>query len=106
MIGRLTDLNTLIQLLTTVMILVQSVAQIVSLLVLRKTKPHLARPYKMWLYPVPALIALLGWVYIYMASNHNAPGAYPIQWSLVWVLAGSVAYLFWARVQRLWPFNK
>ncbi|MGY2292824.1 APC family permease [Pseudomonas sp. SDO528_S397] len=106
MIGRLTDLNTLIQLLTTVMILVQSVAQIVSLLVLRKTKPHLARPYKMWLYPVPAVIALLGWVYIYLASNHNAPGAYPIQWSLVWVLAGSVAYLFWARVQRLWPFNK
>jgi fructoselysine transporter len=106
MIGRLTDLNTLIQLLTTVMILVQSVAQIVSLLVLRKTKPHLARPYKMWLYPVPAIIALLGWVYIYMASNHNAPGAYPIQWSLVWVLAGSVAYLLWARVQRLWPFNK
>ncbi|MGY2401092.1 APC family permease [Pseudomonas sp. SDO5271_S396] len=106
MIGRLTDLNTLIQLLTTVMILVQSVAQIVSLLVLRKTKPHLARPYKMWLYPIPAVIALLGWVYIYLASNHNAPGAYPIQWSLVWVLAGSVAYLFWARIQRLWPFNK
>lgn len=106
MIGRLTDLTTLIQLLTTVMILVQSVAQIISLFVLRKTKPHIARPYKMWLYPVPAVIALLGWVYIYMASNHNAPGAYPIQWSLVWVAAGGVAFLIWARVQKLWPFNK
>ena len=106
MIGRLTDLTTLIQLLTTVMILVQSVAQIISLFVLRKTKPHIARPYKMWLYPVPAVIALLGWIYIYMASNHNAPGAYPIQWSLVWVAAGGVAFLIWARVQKLWPFNK
>ncbi len=106
MIGRLTDLTTLIQLLTTVMILVQSVAQVISLFVLRKTKPHLARPYKMWLYPVPAVIALLGWIYIYMASNHNAPGAYPIQWSLVWVAAGGVAFLIWAKVQKLWPFNK
>lgn len=106
MIGRLTDLTTLIQLLTTVMILVQSVAQIISLFVLRKTRPHLSRPYTMWLYPIPAVIALLGWVYIYLASNHNAPGAYPIQWSLVWVAAGCVAYLFWARVQQLWPFNK
>jgi amino acid transporter len=106
MIGRLTDLTTLIQLLTTVMILVQSVAQIISLFVLRKTKPHIARPYKMWLYPVPAVIALLGWIYIYMASNHNAPGAYPIQWSLVWVAAGGIAFLIWARVQKLWPFNK
>ncbi len=106
MIGRMTDLTTLIQLLTTVMILVQSVAQVISLLVLRKTKPHLARPYTMWLYPVPAVIALLGWVYIYIASNHNAPGAYPIQWSLVWVAAGGIAFLFWARVHKLWPFNK
>jgi fructoselysine transporter len=106
MIGRLTDLTTLIQLLTTVMILVQSVAQIVSLFVLRKTKPHLARPYTMLLYPLPAIIALVGWVYIYLASNHNAPGAYPIQWSLVWVLAGVGAYMLWARTHRLWPFNK
>jgi len=41
-----------------------------------------------------------------MASNHNAPGAYPIQWSLVWVAAGGVAFLIWAKVQKLWPFNK
>lgn len=106
MLGRLTDLTTLIQLLTTVMILVQSVAQILSLFALRKNQPHLQRPYKMLLYPLPAIIALAGWVYIYLASNHNAPGAYPIQWSIVWVLAGCVAYAFWARTHRLWPFNK
>ncbi|AYN93429.1 APC family permease [Pseudomonas sp. LTJR-52] len=101
MIGRLSDLTTLIQLLTTVMILVQSVAQIIALFVLRKNQPHLKRPYAMWLYPVPAVIALVGWVYIYMASNHNAPGAYPIQWSLVWLLVGGGAYLLWARTHRL-----
>jgi fructoselysine transporter len=100
-IGRLTSLTTLIQLLTTVMILVQSVAQIGALLVLRRKRPDIERPYKMWLYPVPALIALLGWTYIYVASNQNAPGAYPIQWSLAWLLLGSIAYLFWSRTHNL-----
>jgi amino acid transporter len=42
------------------MILVQSVSQIIALLVLRKNQPHLKRPYAMWLYPVPAVIARVG----------------------------------------------
>lgn len=100
-IGRLTSLTTLIQLLTSVMILVQSVAQIAALFALRRNRPEMERPYKMWLYPVPALIALLGWIYIYMASNQNAPGAYPIQWSLAWLLLGSVAHLWWSRAHAL-----
>ncbi|TCV97670.1 amino acid/polyamine/organocation transporter (APC superfamily) [Luteibacter rhizovicinus] len=100
-IGRLTSLATLIQLLTTVMILVQSVAQIAALFTLRRKRPEMERPYKMWLYPVPALIALLGWIYIYVSSNKNAPGAYPIQWSLAWLLLGSIAYLCWSRVHNL-----
>jgi fructoselysine transporter len=100
-IGRLTSLATLIQLLTTVMILVQSVAQIVALFVLRRERPAMPRPYKMWLYPVPALIALIGWLYIYVVSDKNAPGAYPIQWSLAWLLLGSMAHWFWTRAHSL-----
>jgi fructoselysine transporter len=100
-IGRLTSLTTLIQLLTAVMILVQSIAQIGALFVLRSKRPELERPYNMWLYPIPAVIALLGWTYIYVASNQNAPGAYPIQWSLAWLLLGSIAYLFWSRTHNL-----
>ena len=54
LIGRHTDLATLIQLLTTVMVLVQALAQIVAVTVLRKWQPTPPRPYRMWLYPVPA----------------------------------------------------
>jgi fructoselysine transporter len=100
-IGRLTSLATLIQLLTSVMILVQSVAQILALFVLRREQPGMPRPYKMWLYPLPALIALVGWLYIYVTSDKNAPGAYPIQWSLAWLLLGSIAHWFWARTHGL-----
>jgi fructoselysine transporter len=100
-VGRLTSLATLIQLLTTVMILVQSVAQIMALFALRRERPGMARPYKMWLYPLPALIALVGWLYIYVSSNTNAPGAYPIQWSLAWLLLGSIAHRLWTRMHGL-----
>jgi amino acid transporter len=100
-IGRLTSLATLIQLLTTVMILVQSVAQIVALFVLRRERPAMRRPYRMWLYPLPALIALVGWLYIYVASDKNAPGAYPIQWSLAWLVVGSIAHRLWTRTHDL-----
>ena len=59
------------------------------------------RPYTMWLYPLPALIALVGWLYIYVSSDKNAPGAYPIQWSLAWLLVGSIAHQLWIRTHRL-----
>src|SRR6478752_2672638 len=58
LIGRHTDLATLIQLLTTVMVIVQALAQVLALSVLRRRQPTLHRPYKMWLYPIPSLLAL------------------------------------------------
>lgn len=45
LIGRHTDLATLIQLLTTVMVIVQALAQIVAVTVLRRRQPGLRRPY-------------------------------------------------------------
>ena len=100
-VGRATSLATLIQLLTTVMILVQSIAQIAALFALRRRRPGMRRPYRMWLYPIPALIALAGWSYIYVSANANAPGAYPIQWSLAWLLLGSIAHRLWSRMHGL-----
>ncbi|WP_110685048.1 APC family permease [Salinicola aestuarinus] len=105
MLGRFTDLSTVIQLLTTVMILVQSVAQIAALFVLRRQRKELPRPYRMWLYPIPAVIALVGWVYIYLLADSNAPGIHPIEWSLVWGALGTICFLLWARSHRLWPFR-
>jgi hypothetical protein len=55
----------------------------------------------MWLYPLPSIIALVGWVYVYYAS-----GLLPILLSIAWVAAGVVAYLLWARfVEHTWPFG-
>ncbi len=50
--------------LVVIRIIVQFLAQIVGLLILRKTQPDVPRPFKMWLYPVPAVVALIGFLYV------------------------------------------
>jgi amino acid transporter len=105
LIGRHTDLATLIQLLTTVMVIVQALAQIIALGVLRRRQPGLRRPYRMWLYPVPAVVALVGWLVIYGYADKNSPGRHPIEWSLAWVALGLVAFVLWSRYEKVWPFG-
>ncbi|MFJ8506239.1 APC family permease [Streptomyces avermitilis] len=105
LIGRHTDLATLIQLLTTVMVIVQALSQIIALTVLRKRQPTLRRPYRMWLYPLPSGIALVGWLVIYGYADKNSPGRHPIEWSLAWVALGCAAFVVWARLEKVWPFG-
>ncbi|WP_405445531.1 APC family permease [Streptomyces achromogenes] len=105
LVGRHTDLATLIQLLTTVMVIVQALAQIVALTVLRRRRPDLPRPYRMWLYPLPSVLAFTGWCVIYGYADPNSPGRHPVEWSLAWLALGCVAFLAWARHERVWPFG-
>jgi amino acid transporter len=97
--GSLLDLTTVINMLTTVAVLVQAVAQIVALTVLRTRQPELRRPYRQWLYPIPSLLALVGWIYVYKSATTES-----IVLSLVWIVGGVLAFLVWARINRSWPF--
>ncbi|NEB76611.1 APC family permease [Streptomyces sp. SID14478] len=105
MIGRHTDLQTLIQLLTTVMVIVQALAQIAAVTVLRRRRPTMHRPYRMWLYPLPSVVALVGWLVIYGYADKNSPGRHPIEWSLAWLVLGCAAFAVWARFEKVWPFG-
>jgi amino acid transporter len=97
--GSLLTLTTVINMLTTVAVLVQSVAQIVALTVLRRRQPELRRPYREWLYPVPSLLALIGWIYVYKSADTTS-----IWLSLVWIGGGLLAFVAWARLNHAWPF--
>jgi hypothetical protein len=44
--------------------------------------------------------ALAGWLYVYASATVTA-----LVWSTVWLAAGFVAYLGWARYHRSWPFG-
>jgi amino acid transporter len=99
-VGSFFTLTTVINVLLAVIIWVQAIAQIVALTVLRRRQPGLIRPYKQWLYPLPSLAALAGWLYVYASATVTA-----LIWSTVWLAAGVVAYLGWARYHHHWPFG-
>jgi amino acid transporter len=82
-------------------ILVQFIGQIAAVAWLRRTRPNLERPFRMWLHPLPALVALSGWIFLFATS-----GAKVILFSEAVLLAGVVAYLGWAGVTRQWPFAR
>ena len=50
-------------------ILVQFIGQIAGVMRLRRVNPDMPRPYRIWLYPVPAFIALAGWLFIFLTTN-------------------------------------
>jgi len=95
----------LITLLTTVMVIVQAFAQIAAVTVLRRRQPHLARPYKMILYPLPSIVALVGWFTIYAYADKANAGVHPIEWSIGWVVLGVIAFMIWANREKTWPFG-
>src|SRR3954451_16910173 len=99
-IGSCFTLTTVIQVLLAVFVIVQGIAQVVALTVLRRRQPDLPRPYRQWVYPLPSLLALAGWCYVYASA-----GGTPIVFSLVVLAAGFVAFLAWARAEHEWPFG-
>jgi amino acid transporter len=98
-IGTFFDLTEVINMLLAATIIVQSIAQIAALVVLRQRQSDLERPYRQWLYPVPCVIALLGWVYVYVSASTLS-----LILSGLWILAGLVVFAIWARLNRSWPF--
>ena len=66
-------------------------------MVLRHRQPELRRPFRMWLYPLPPLAALAGFVYI-LVGRPNFQREIGI--AAVVALAGSAAYFLRAALQR------
>ena len=93
-------LSTIITVLTAVFIWSQFIAQIGALVLLRRKQPNLIRPYRQWLYPIPSILAFLGWVYVFQATGWDA-----IKWAIGWTVLGMIAFLIWARVEKTWPFG-
>jgi basic amino acid/polyamine antiporter, APA family len=84
-------------------ILVQFVGHTVGLFVLRKTQPEVKLPFKMWLYPFPAILALVGWLYIF-ASPAFQPGGWKFMvYAFTTICVGIAGYFVLARKKHIWP---
>jgi amino acid transporter len=93
------SLGTVIDALIVTRILVQFMGQVVGVMLLRRRAPDMPRPYRMWLYPIPALVALLGWIFVFATT---APQV--ILFGIGVLALGCVAFLLWSRKTQRWPF--
>jgi amino acid transporter len=93
-------LGDVIDALLTTRILVQFVGQIGAVMLLRRRAPQLERPYRIWLYPVPAFLALVGWLFVFVTSERK-----PLLVGGGTLALGIVCFLIWSRWTRRWPFG-
>jgi amino acid transporter len=98
-VASLFDLGFIIAATLSSRILIQFLGQIVGLTLLRKSRPDMKRPYRMWLYPIPSILAFFGFSFIFISSGVEAIGL-----GLVWLCLGGVVFVWWARVHHEWPF--
>jgi amino acid transporter len=79
----------------------QFAGQCVAVMLLRGQKKEPVDSYRMPLYPLPALIALLGWIYIVASS-----GLRYIAFAAGLLALGVAMYLVRARQRAQWPFGE
>ena len=94
------SLGTVIDALIVTRILVQFMGQIFGLILLRRRAPDMPRPYRMWLYPLPALVALLGWIFVFVTTD-----PWVIAFGIGALLLGCLAFLVWSWNTKRWPFR-
>src|SRR5881398_1804932 len=80
-------------------LLVQFIGQAIGVMVLRKRWGAERLPFKMWLYPVPAVLTMLGWAWLFWQTGTTR------KWGLAEIALGALAFLIRAREVRQWPFE-
>ncbi|MGA8541362.1 MAG: APC family permease [Terriglobales bacterium] len=97
---RLADL---IAALVVIRIILQYLVQAIGVIVLRIRRPEMPRPFRMWLYPLPALVAAASFIFI-LVSRANF--LREIRYAAVILIAGMIVYCVRAWRRREWPFGK
>jgi hypothetical protein len=93
------SLGLVIDALITTRILVQFIAQIGAVALIRKRRTGRSGTYRMWLYPLPSLLALAGWIFVFATSDVKV-----ILFGLGTLLLGVVVFMAWSWRARRWPF--
>jgi len=95
------DLANVINALLTTRILEQFIGQIFGVMLLRRQQPNRSRPYKIWLYPLPCGLALVGWLYMYVCAGWPF-----VLLGLGTLGAGAIVFLIWSYYAKSWPFSR
>lgn len=89
--------------LVVIRIIIQFLAQIVGVIVLRIRRPDMERPFKMWLFPLPALLAIAGFLFVLVKRPNPLK---EIRYAAVLLIVGLMIYLIRSAIRRDWPFDR
>jgi basic amino acid/polyamine antiporter, APA family len=97
------SLRDVIAALVVIRILLQFLVQAIGSIVLRIRRPDLPRPFRMWLYPLPALLASAGFVFILFS---RANFLREIRYAVVILAMGLAIFMIRAWRHGEWPFGE
>lgn len=80
-------------------LIIQFIGQAVGVMVLRKRWGTARLPFKMWFYPLPAVLTMFGWAWLFWQTGPAR------KWGLLEILLGVTAFLVRAREMKEWPFG-
>ena len=95
------DLKAIIAALVALRIVLQFLLQQVGVVLLRRRRPDMPRPFRIWLYPLPVILATLGFLFVLASRAHAGR---EIAAALVVTVSGVVVYLWRARRDAAWPY--
>jgi len=81
-------------------IMVQFIGQAVGVVLLRRKNGKAHLPYKMPLYPLPVILAIVMWLFVFYSTGFAV-----IQSFLIVFGTGIVVYFIYAKLQQQWPFK-
>jgi amino acid transporter len=88
--------------LVVVRITLQFLLQAIGVIVLRIRRPDLPRPFRMWFYPLPALIASVGFLFVLFSRTDSIK---QLRYALFILISGLVIYLARSWRRHEWPFQ-
>jgi amino acid transporter len=86
-------------------IIIQFIGGAVGVMLLRSKWSSDKIPFKMWLYPLPAIIAILLWAWLFTATGETKIGEISVAyWGLMVLLSGIIVYFIQAKIRGEFPF--
>ncbi|MBX9783431.1 MAG: APC family permease [Chitinophagaceae bacterium] len=82
-------------------IIVQFIGQAVGVILLRQRNGTANLPYKMPLYPLPVIIAIAMWLFVFIATGMKIMLSF-----LVLAGTGLIVYFVFAKYKTYWPYDK
>ena len=97
----LLSLDSLIKALLVIQVLIWFLPQCAAVVLIRRRRRDIRRPFLMYLYPLPVVIAVVGWLFILLSS-----GAAYLGVAALTLLLATGAFLLRARSRGEWPFSR